>query len=102
MIITYIGSLKPSHLNSCVHVAGVSKVLEARWHLHCLADLVLVHVLHEPDTAVVILLKAGEVQFISLNSTFQEVGVVESNIDQDSLCFLHRLYGHVFVFSTHH
>ena len=72
MIITYIGSLKPSHLNSCVHVAGVSKVLEARWHLHCLADLVLVHVLHEPDAAVVIELKAGEVHFISQNSAFQE------------------------------
>ena len=72
MSFTYIGSLKPSHLNSCVHVAGISKVLKACWHLHCLADLVLVHVLHEPDAAVVIELKAGEVHFISQNSAFQE------------------------------
>ena len=53
MIIIYMGSLEPNHLNSCVHVAGVSKVLEACWHLHCLADLVLVHILHEPDAAVI-------------------------------------------------
>ena len=54
MIFTYIHTkLKPSHLNSCVHVAGISKVLKACWHLHCLADLVLVHILHEPDAAVI-------------------------------------------------
>ena len=39
---------REDHLDSCVHVAGVAKVLQTRGHLHCLADLVLVHVLHKP------------------------------------------------------
>ena len=89
------------HLNSCVHVARVSEVLQPCGHLHCLADLVLVHIFNKPGKQGFISAQ-NLVLLILVASDFSVGGEDLETLQIYSLGLFHGLYGHVFVFSAHH